>query len=272
MKLPLPSLAEQRRIAEVLDRAETLRVQRRQALAHLDALAESIFLNMFGDPVRNEKGWPGASVSDVGDVQGGLQLSPTRSHLPLSISYLRVANVFRDRLDLAEIKSFRASANELTRTRLEIDDLLVVEGHGNAGEIGRCALWNGSIADCSHQNHLIRVRVNRKLVDPVFLSRFLNSAGGRRGLLSASNTTSGLNTISVGKVKACRVSLPPLAVQRSFSGALAEIHRVRLSYQASRDGMESLFASIQFHAFRGELPRADLIRELPRPIRVHRTC
>lgn len=252
-EIPLPPLPEQRRIAEVLDRAETLRAQRRQALAQLDALAESILLDMFGDPVSNPMRWPEVELSEVGDVQGGLQLSASRGGLPLEVPYLRVANVHRDRLDLSEIKTFRATAAELIRTMLKAGDLLIVEGHGNALEIGRCALWDGSIAECSHQNHLIRLRTDPRIAHSVYVSRFLNSAGGRRGLLSASNTTSGLNTISVSKVRSCRALLPPIHLQQSFASRLDAVAALKADQERASTKLDALFASLQHRAFRGEL-------------------
>ena len=251
--VPLPPLPEQRRIAEVLDRAETLRAQRRQALAQLDALAEAIFLDMFGDPVSNPKRWPKVELGELGQVQGGLQLSAARGSLPLVVPYLRVANVHRDRLDLTEIKRFHATPAEAERTRLEAGDVLIVEGHGNPDEIGRCALWDGSVPGCSHQNHLIRLRPNRSTALPMFISRFLNSAGGRRGLLSASNTTSGLNTISVSKVRSSPALLPPLAIQQSFTARLAQLSTLSSNHQRSLASLNTLFTSLQHRAFRGEL-------------------
>ena len=78
-KIPLPSLPEQRRIADILDRAETLRAQRRQALAQLDALAEAIFLDMFGDPTSNPKGWEVSSITKIAEqVTDGEHLTPRR--------------------------------------------------------------------------------------------------------------------------------------------------------------------------------------------------
>jgi type I restriction enzyme S subunit len=158
--VPLPRPVEQRRIADILDKADALRAKRRAALAKLDAFAESIFLDMFGDPATNPKRWATTTVGTVGAVQGGLQVTTARNGHPIELPYLRVANVYRDRLDLREVKTIRATNVEIERTRLKTGDLLIVEGHGNASEIGRCAIWDGSIELCSHQNHLIRVRLD----------------------------------------------------------------------------------------------------------------
>jgi type I restriction enzyme S subunit len=199
-RLLLPPLPEQRRIAEILDKADALRAKRRAALAQLDTLTQSIFLDMFGDPATNSKGWSILRIGDVADVQGGLQVTTARKNLPRKAPYLRVANVYRGYLDLTEIKTIRATDAEIARTTLLTGDLLIVEGHGNPAEIGRGALWDGSIAGCLHQNHIIRARFAGASVVPLYACEYLNSPGGRRHLLRAGKTTSGLNTISVSEV------------------------------------------------------------------------
>lgn len=153
MRIPVPPLSEQRRIAAILDKADALRAKRRVALAKLDRLTQSIFLDMFGDPATNPKRWDLVPLGEISKVQGGLQLSSSRNSLPLEVPYLRVANVYRDRLNLREVKILHATESEIARTALVKDDFLVVEGHGNPEEIGRGALWDGSISQCVHQNH-----------------------------------------------------------------------------------------------------------------------
>ena len=253
LDVPLPPIAEQKRIAAILDKAEELRNLRRKALGELDAIVQSIFLEMFGDPVTNPKGWQVAKLGSAGHVQGGLQLSASRAKLPCKAPYLRVANVYRDALDLSEIKMMSATESEIARTLLQSGDLLIVEGHGNPSEIGRCALWDGSIPSCIHQNHLIRFRCDLTQVDPVFVSRYLNSEGGRRGLLRAGKTTSGLNTISVSNVRDVQLLLPPLSLQQEFAQRVNAIGQLKTTHRESLTHLDALFASLQHRAFRGEL-------------------
>lgn len=217
LPIPLPPSEEQRRIVDILNRAASIERLRRQASAHLRDFIPALFLKMFGDPIENPMGWPTSALGEVADVQGGLQVTKTRATNPIERPYLRVANVLRDRLALDEIKTIRITGSELERVRLETDDLLVVEGHGNPNEIGRVARWDGSIPDCVHQNHLIRVRTRRTQLHPVFAVAFLNSESGRAHLLQSGRTTSGLNTISTSDVKACPIFLPPLAHQEAFA-------------------------------------------------------
>jgi len=170
-------------------------------MALLDDLTESLFLEMFGDPQYNPMDWPTTTLGSISDIQGGLQVSAVRRKHPIAIPYLRVANVHRNRLDLDEVKELQASQAEISRTCLKAYDLLIVEGHGNSEEIGRGAIWDGSIDPCTHQNHLIRVRLEKERAAPVYIGSLLNSTGGRRHLLRAARTTSGLNSISVSNVK-----------------------------------------------------------------------
>lgn len=253
MQTPLPPLPEQVRIAEILDRADALRARRRAALAQVDGLTQAIFLAMFGDPATNPRGWPIRQTGEVSDVQGGLQVSASRRSAAREVPYLRVANVYRGRLDLTEIKSIRASESEIARTALRENDLLLVEGHGNPEEIGRCALWDGSIPECVHQNHLIRARFAISVVEPAFACEYLNSFGGRRHLLRSGKTTSGLNTINVSEVKAAPIPVPPLDLQRSFTRRAVAVDKLKAAHRASLAQLDALFAALQFRAFRGEL-------------------
>jgi len=250
---PLPSLAQQCRIATILDKADALRTKRREALAQLECLAQSIFVEMFGDPLTNPKGWPVASVGEVADVQGGLQVTSARKNLPVQVPYLRVANVYRGRIQLDEVKTIRATANEVARTKLVPQDMLVVEGHGNPEEVGRGALWGGEMEECVHQNHLIRVRFDLSKVAPAFVCEYLNSPRGRQHLLRAGKTTSGLNTISVSNVRAVPIALPPLEAQKAFEQRLREVGRLKTVHQSSFEATDALFTSLQASAFRGEL-------------------
>ena len=253
VEIPLPPIAEQKRIAAILDKAEELRGLRRKALGELDAIVQSIFLEMFGNPVINPKGWLKVKLGSVGAVQGGLQISASRAKLPCKVPYLRVANVYRDTLDLSEIKMMSATESEVARSILKENDLLIVEGHGNPSEIGRCALWNGSIPKCVHQNHLIRLRFDLTQVNPVFVSRYLNSTGGRRDLLRSGKTTSGLNTINVSNVRDVQLLLPPLSLQQEFAQRVKAIEHLKATHRESLAQLDALYTSLQHRAFRGEL-------------------
>ena len=156
--VPLPPLDEQRQVVGILNRAARIERLRKRTAECCREFVPALFIRMFGDPGRNPMRWPQRGIGDVCDVQGGLQVTKKRSVYPMEAPYLRVANVLRDRLALDNIKLIRLTESELMRTRLVQGDLLIVEGHGNANEIGRVAVWDGQIRNCVHQNHLIRAR------------------------------------------------------------------------------------------------------------------
>ncbi len=214
--VPVPPLDAQRLVVDILSRAEGIVRLRREAELKAAKLIPAIFIDMFGDPARNPRRWPIVRLTDISKVQGGLQVTSKRASLPLERPYLRVANVYRSRLDLRELKYIRLTEAELKRTRLEYGDLLFVEGHGNPQEVGRVAVWNGSIQECTHQNHLIRARPLRESLLPFYACVLLNSDGGRQSLIRAGKTTSGLSTISAQNVKDAAVMLPPVELQREF--------------------------------------------------------
>ena len=143
--------------------------------------------------------------------------------------------------------------DELRRLELQPDDLLLVEGHGNIEEIGRCAMWNGSIPGCVHQNHLIRVRINRAAASSIYASRYLNGSAGRSYFREVSNTTSGLNTISTGIVKRCPILLPPISHQSKFALVVLKQERLRAQQREAARQAEQLFGALLGRAFRGEL-------------------
>lgn len=157
-------------------------------------------------------GWTWVRIGEIFDVVGGLQKTPKRAPVDNHYPYLRVENVQRGRLDLSRIERFELLQGELDRLRLMVGDLLVVEGNGSETEIGRCARWEGAIEDCVHQNHLIRCRPIAPLKSD-FALLFLNSPSGIAQMKKLAITTSGLFSLSVGKIRGIATPMPPLAEQ-----------------------------------------------------------
>ena len=205
------------------------------------------------------EGWCWASVAEISDVQGGIQKQPKRAPRQNAYPYLRVANVHRDRLELDEVHQIELFGDELDRLRLAPGDLLVVEGNGSKTEIGRSAIWTGKIEDCVHQNHIIRVRFLAG--SSRYLNAYWNSPAGTGRVMQMAASTSGLYTLSVTKVCALPVPLPPLAEQEQIVAAVeqrlsviaaAEHEISRCLVRASR-----LRQSILKRAFEGKLVPQD---------------
>ena len=157
-------------------------------------------------------GWKWTHIEDCFVVSGGMQKTPARTPKFNAFPYLSVGNVYRGRLELANVKKFELADGELERFRLEPSDILVVEGNGSATEIGRCAVWHGEIENCVHQNHLIRCRPKELLLTP-YTALYLNSPDGMAEMKRLAITSAGLFSLSVGKIRKIPFPLPPLAEQ-----------------------------------------------------------
>ncbi|HCN47272.1 MAG TPA: hypothetical protein DIT18_17750 [Pseudomonas sp.] len=250
LRVPLPPLAVQRRISSVLEAVEHLIAQRRTSMEHLNALAAAALSKTLEASPAGEKT---LCVGDVAVVQGGLQVTGARKKHEREIPYLRVANVYRGYLLMDEVKNIRITDAELARTALQRNDVLIVEGHGNPEEVGRCALWDASIEVCTHQNHLIRVRFDESRVLPRFACDYLNSSVGRRHLHRSGKTTSGLNTISVSDVRSAPLVIPSRDAQAGYLALVDQIDAMRARYLNQLQELDVLYASLQYRAFRGEL-------------------
>ena len=238
LPVPLPSLDEQRQIVGILNQAAKIERLRARVPELMGEFIPALFARIFGDPVENPMRWERANLGDLSQVQSGLQVTKKRNVHPIEVPYLRVANVLRDRLDLNEIKYIRITEKEFERVQLKLGDLLIVEGHGNASEIGRAGIWDGSIYGCIHQNHLIRARPDQSKILPEFVCAYLNSSSGREHLLRSGKTTSGLNTITTSNVKSCNIFLPPLDLQRRYT-QLVESARSAITISESGSGTAS---------------------------------
>lgn len=247
--IPLPSMDEQAQIVAVLDKAQSILQKRRKSIELLDELLRATFLEMFDNFFEGET----SPLGLLGKVQGGLQVSYKRASNPIEVPYLRVANVYRGYLDLVEIKKIRVKENELERVKLKTGDLLIVEGHGNINEIGRCAQWDGSIDNCAHQNHLIRFRCDSTLLNPFYAEYLINSWFGKIQMANSSKTTSGLNTISTNNVRNFKVPIPPIELQERFGSTVRKSQLLNKKLQHSLLNSEMLFQSLLQKAFNGEL-------------------
>ncbi len=248
LEIPLPPLPEQRRIAAILDQAEALRAKRRHALALLNTLTQSLFLELFGDPATNSRGWPKVRFDNVAETKLGKMLDDKKQTGLHRYPYLRNANVQWHRFDLTEVFEMDFGQKDRAVFTLRPGDLLICEG----GEPGRAAIWNGEITECYFQKALHRCRFDPKHADVVYFAHlfwFLVHRGG----LSERVTSATIAHLTAEKLKELRVPLPPLPLQRQFATQVAAVERLKSTHRASLAKLDALFASLQHRAFRGEL-------------------
>lgn len=197
------------------------------------------------------------SIDDVSEVRSGIQKGPHRAPGANPVRYLTVAHVQRDHISLDDPRFFEVTSSELARWRLLPGDVLIIEGNGSASQIGRTALFRGEIDNCVHQNHVIRIRPDPTRIDPEFLNMYLNSPVGQTEVQAQSRSTSGLRTLSVGRIKSIEVPAMPLSQQSRIISELADLRRKiavisRLQAESTEE-INVLLPAILDRAFRGEL-------------------
>ena len=251
LPLPLPPLSEQRRIAEVLDRTEALRAKRRAALAQLDSLTQSLFLDLFGDPATSPKG---VSLEPLGGhllfvTSGGRGWA--QFYAPRGSRFIRSLDVQMNHIGSDDIAFVAAPDNaEARRTRVQAGDvLLTITG----SRIGRVAPVPSDLEGSYISQHVAILRVDSKHIEPGFLSFFLSfDAGGQRQIAKAQygQTKPGLN---FEQIKRFQVPVPPIELQREFARRVGAVEKLKTAQRASLAELDALFASLQHRAFRGEL-------------------
>ena len=205
-------------------------------------------------------GWCWASCDQLGDVSGGLTKNSTRSSFSLQLPYLRVANAYANALRLDDVEKIGLHESEVDRVLLQRNDLLIVEGNGSVEQIGRVALWDGSIDPCVHQNHIIKVRFGNGSIAHWSLA-WLLSPPGRAHIVRAASSTSGLHTLSLSKVRSLPVPLCPLPEQErvttSIDDADSVAGNIATAVDANRRRFDRLRQSILKWAFEGKLVDQD---------------
>lgn len=253
IKVKIPPIPEQERIvaqieelfSELDNGVETLKKTKQQLAVYRQAVYASVYQENDMRP-----------ITDFFEVSGGLTKNSKRNELSLKMPYLRVANVYYNELDLSEIKFIGVSENEVQKTTLKKDDLLFVEGNGSKEQIGRVAMWDGSIENCLHQNHLIKGRPLGNML-PQYALFYLISAHGRKQILRVASSTSGLYTLSTNKVRNLLIPFVDIENQKQFISIIEERLSVCDSIEKAVDialqQAEAMRQSILKKAFEGEL-------------------
>ena len=248
IQIPLPPLAEQKRIAGILDAADALRAKRREALAQLDTLLQSTFLDMFGDPVTNSMGWEIVAFESIGNSRLGKMLDKGKEVGDCQFPYLANTNVQWGRFDLAALRTMDFSESDCEEFKLKNGDLLICEG----GEVGRTAIWHGAHDRIYFQKALHRVRLDPTVAVPEYVFQFMwfmAKNGGFRDL----TTSATIAHLTGVKLKRLPCPRPPLELQHRFAAIVESAEHQKASQRAHLAELDTLFASLQSRAFRGDL-------------------
>jgi type I restriction enzyme, S subunit len=202
-------------------------------------------------------GWTWRRLGEITDVVGGVTKDSKRQADPafVEVPYLRVANVQRGRLDLAEVTNIRVPDSKAKALRLRPGDVLMNEG-GDRDKLARGWVWEGQIEDCIHQNHVFRARVVDEAIEPKLLSWAANTIGGRWAERNGKQSVN-LASISLTKIRQMPLPVPPKDIQREIveqlDDRLQACDRLAVNVAEARARAGTLRRSLLAAAFAGRL-------------------
>ncbi len=251
-EIPLPPLSQQQKIANILDAADALRQNDKALIAKYDELTQALFLDMFGDPVSNPKGWKKVSLSEYGSFKNGLNFNNSESGV--SLKYLGVGDFkSKSRIDEAESLS-NIELNSLPNDGylLNDGDLVFVRSNGNRALVGRCVEVYPKDNKLTFSGFCIRYRINSHLVKPTYLSQLFRNKSFKN-LMLESGQGANIQNINQQILSSIDVPLPSLNLQEKFIKSIQAIEEQKAIAQKSLEKSEELFNSLLQKAFKGEL-------------------
>jgi type I restriction enzyme S subunit len=245
--IPLPSILEQERIVRLLNEAESLRATRSRANKRMEQFVPALFHKIFGDPVKNEKGWTKKTIAEVGKVSTG-NTPPTtkKEYYGDEIEWIKSDNINTSFDLLTQAKVYLSKEGKKVGRVVPAGSVLVTCIAGNSSTIGNAAIADREVAF----NQQINAITPNELVDTNFLYAQIlalrstiksNSSGGMKGIVNKST------------FEKIPVIVPPLALQREFAARVEEARGVQSAQGKSAGRVEALYQSMLSRAFAGEL-------------------
>lgn len=252
LEIPLPPLATQKRIAEILDAADALRRKDQELLKKYDELAQAIFIDMFGDPVKNEKGWDVISLKDFGEFKNGLNFNKQEEGVKLL--YLGVGD-FKAKYKIEDVTSL--STIELNNIPnedylIKDGDLIFVRSNGNKDLVGRCVQVFPRNEKVTFSGFCIRYRIESKLITSTYLSQLFRSSTFKAVVFNGGRGAN-INNINQGILSEIQIPLPPVDLQQKFESIQEHLEKQINAQVFKSNKVENLFNTLIQKAFKGEL-------------------
>jgi type I restriction enzyme S subunit len=257
LRIPLPPLPEQKRIAAILAKADRLRRLRRTALDLSDTYLQSVFVHLFGDPGGNPKEWDVVRIEKVlSKDRAGTRTGPFGSSLKRheyveqGIPVWGIDNV-RENEFVEEGSLFITPSKyrALSRYTVEDGDILI----SRAGTVGRMCVAHPTQHPSIIGTNLVRVAVDTSTILPEYFTALFTYFAGRIGRLSMSSGGTAYSFVNPKTLKSLEIPLPPLSLQQQFVRVVHQFERLRAQQREAERQGEHLFQTLLHRAFRGEL-------------------
>lgn len=248
LRIPDIGLNEQLQIANVLNKAENLIIQRQISIKLLEEFLKTTFLKMFGDPISNKKNWKLLQISNYGESRLGKMLDKKKIIGNNLKPYLRNSNVLWFGFKLDDLLEMDFDEKDKLEFSLRNGDILMCEG----GEIGRCSIWRNELEECYFQKAIHRIRLNMNMALPeyfVYMFWLYSLNGGLKKYMSAAT----ISHITGEKLKKMKLPIPPIELQSMFAKIVEKTEALKTQYQQSLEHLENLYVSLSQKSFNGEL-------------------
>ena len=246
---PIPALKEQSRIVEILDEADRLRKLRRDADSKAARILPALFLNMFGDPATNPKGWPRKSLGDLADQRpeygANASACTKRDGMP---RYVRITDIREDG-SLADEDAVSLDTDDWQRYLIQEGDVLFARS-GNT--VGKTYIYRPSDGQCAFAGYLIRFQFRSGAVDPWFVFGLTRTAY-YRGWVESHKRVAGQPNINGQEYSSLMIPEPPTHLQQEFGKVAREIESVLSCADNAAEKLEGIFATLLQRAFSGQL-------------------
>lgn len=251
--IPLPPLAEQKRIAAILDKADALRRKRQQAIELADQFLRSVFLDMFGDPVTNPKGWETRLMSELVRLQGGFAFKSS-DFVDAGIPVVKIGNANKGEFDITNL-SFMAEDNSPSMKKYELfegDMLLTLTGTVGKDDYGNVTRVPAGYDKWYLNQRVAKIELCSGAVNSSYIEYLLSSPEIKKEIIKASRGVRQAN-ISNSDVYSLRVPVPNKQSQDQFEGIVKQLIATRTKLKLMIPQLEVFFGSLSQQAFNGKL-------------------
>ncbi|MBA3648645.1 MAG: restriction endonuclease subunit S [Chitinophagales bacterium] len=246
--IPILPISEQQKIAFILEQTDSARQKRKLANQLTEQFLQSAFLEMFGDPVKNEKEW---EVEEVGDIStkvssGSTPLGGAAVYKDSGITFIRSQNVLMNRFDYSNVAFISDEIHSnMKRTWLKKEDVLL---NITGASIGRVSFFEGIDDSANVNQHVCIIRVKKNKILPVFLSFQISIPTFQSSILSQ-NSGATRQAFTFEQIKSFKIILPPLTEQQKFATLVEQVEKLRTKQRESERELENLFGSLMQRYF-----------------------
>ena len=256
-KILVPPLTIQKQIAEILEKTDQSKQKRKEANKLTDEFLQSVFIELFGDPVKNPKGWETKKIKELVSIplQNGAYFTEEKYTADDSkgIEMVHMSDAFYETVKSGGLKRVIAKESEIEKYELQNGDILIARRSLTFEGAAKACLVKVDNSPLIYESSFIRIRVDSKYLLPIYLFSFLSNDNARKAYVLkyvTSSTISGINQTNLSEVG---VLIPPLSLQQQFSEIVNKTVALKEKQKQSEQELENLFQSLMQKAFKGEL-------------------